>query len=202
MSVKARLNPLKGRPRTVFGSVEEERDYLKAQVDYLKKRYPNLVKEKRHSQRDNYEIIEGLRPLHGITRLLAIAGIPRSSYYKWRATQPQRRRSKTGSWDQGTHDGHSFCASRLRLPSHDDRSMGGRLQRESQESMAIDERIIDSIGHSKEAENVQLHAFCRLSESPKPSIPCHSTAAENGNRHHLYFGWNELSLPIRHSRSI
>ncbi|WP_404823835.1 transposase [Paenibacillus rhizovicinus] len=40
-------NPLKGRPRTVFGSVEEERDYLKAQVNYLKKRYPNLIKEKR-----------------------------------------------------------------------------------------------------------------------------------------------------------
>ena len=39
-------NPLKGRPRTIFSSVEEERDYLKAQVDYLKKRYPNLVKEK------------------------------------------------------------------------------------------------------------------------------------------------------------
>jgi transposase len=43
------LNPLKGRPRTAFGSVEEERDYLKAQVDYLKKRYPNLVKEKRQT---------------------------------------------------------------------------------------------------------------------------------------------------------
>lgn len=40
-------NPLKGRPRTAFGSVEKERDYLQAQVDYLKKRYPNLVKEKR-----------------------------------------------------------------------------------------------------------------------------------------------------------
>jgi len=38
-------NPLKGRPRTNFKSVEEERDYLKAQVDYLKKQYPNLVKE-------------------------------------------------------------------------------------------------------------------------------------------------------------
>lgn len=38
-------NPLQGRPRTSFSSVEEERDYLKAQVDYLKKRYPNLVKE-------------------------------------------------------------------------------------------------------------------------------------------------------------
>jgi transposase len=39
-------NPLRGRPRTIFSTVEEERDYLKAQVDYLKKRYPNLVKEK------------------------------------------------------------------------------------------------------------------------------------------------------------
>ncbi|RLQ94271.1 helix-turn-helix domain-containing protein [Falsibacillus albus] len=38
-------NPLKGRPRTKFKSVEEERDYLKAQVEYLKKQYPNLVKE-------------------------------------------------------------------------------------------------------------------------------------------------------------
>jgi transposase len=38
-------NPLKGRPRTNFKSVEEERDYLKAQVEYLKKQYPNLVKE-------------------------------------------------------------------------------------------------------------------------------------------------------------
>lgn len=38
-------NPLKGRPRTNFKSVEEERDYLRAQVDYLKKQYPNLVQE-------------------------------------------------------------------------------------------------------------------------------------------------------------
>ncbi|WP_413232173.1 transposase [Paenibacillus sp. BJ-4] len=42
---KGSLSPLKGRPRTTFASVEEERDYLKAQVDYLKKRYPNLVQE-------------------------------------------------------------------------------------------------------------------------------------------------------------
>lgn len=42
-------NPLKGRPRTHFKSVEEERDYLKAQVEYLKKRYPNLVKEEKSS---------------------------------------------------------------------------------------------------------------------------------------------------------
>ncbi|KIU12695.1 transposase [Bacillus subtilis] len=35
-------NPFIGRPKTTFKSVEEERDYLKAQVEYLKKRYPNL----------------------------------------------------------------------------------------------------------------------------------------------------------------
>ncbi|WP_282936089.1 IS3 family transposase [Paenibacillus sp. RC67] len=42
----------------------------------------------------NYEIMEELRHQHGITVLLAIAGIPRSSYYKWRATQPQRKASQ------------------------------------------------------------------------------------------------------------
>lgn len=41
---KNEANPLKGRPRKDFVSVEEERDYLKAQVDYLKKQYPNLIK--------------------------------------------------------------------------------------------------------------------------------------------------------------
>lgn len=34
--------PFKGRPKTKFKSVEEERDYYKAQIDYLKKQYPNL----------------------------------------------------------------------------------------------------------------------------------------------------------------
>ncbi|MCP1144592.1 transposase [Lysinibacillus endophyticus] len=34
-------NPLKGK-RVHFNSVEEERDYYKAQVEYLKKQYPNL----------------------------------------------------------------------------------------------------------------------------------------------------------------
>ena len=37
-------SPVSGRPRTRFQSIEEERDYLKAQVEYLKKRYPNLHK--------------------------------------------------------------------------------------------------------------------------------------------------------------
>ncbi|TCZ69672.1 transposase [Paenibacillus albiflavus] len=51
-SVKTTTPPT-GRPRTIFNTVEEERDYLKAQVDYLKKRYPNLVKEKHQANEIN-----------------------------------------------------------------------------------------------------------------------------------------------------
>lgn len=40
-------NPMYGRPRTNFNTIEEERDYLKAQVDYLKKQYQNLGKEEK-----------------------------------------------------------------------------------------------------------------------------------------------------------
>lgn len=38
---KGVANPLKGK-KIHFKSVEEERDYYKAQVEYLKKQYPNL----------------------------------------------------------------------------------------------------------------------------------------------------------------
>lgn len=38
-------HPFIGRPRTKFSSLEEERDYLKAQVEFLKKRNPNLFGE-------------------------------------------------------------------------------------------------------------------------------------------------------------
>ncbi|MBO9130770.1 transposase [Bacillus sp. 165] len=38
-------HPFTGRPKTKFNSIEEERDYLKAQVEYLKKRYPNILGE-------------------------------------------------------------------------------------------------------------------------------------------------------------
>jgi transposase len=37
-----RSTPRRGRPKTNFASVEEERDYLKAEVEYLKKLYANL----------------------------------------------------------------------------------------------------------------------------------------------------------------
>ncbi|PNB66143.1 hypothetical protein C1X30_35645, partial [Pseudomonas sp. FW305-BF6] len=37
--------PFIGRPKTKFDSIEEERDYLKAKVEYLKKLYPNILGE-------------------------------------------------------------------------------------------------------------------------------------------------------------
>ncbi|WP_044649478.1 IS3 family transposase, partial [Paenibacillus terrae] len=44
---------------------------------------------------DHYEVIEELRDLHGITRLLAIAGLSRANYYKWRNTHAQRAEAHT-----------------------------------------------------------------------------------------------------------
>ncbi|MFK4437714.1 IS3 family transposase [Paenibacillus sp. RC21] len=40
-------------------------------------------------------MIEELRDLHGITRLLAIAGLSRANYYKWRNTHAQRAEAHT-----------------------------------------------------------------------------------------------------------
>ena len=35
-------NIRRGRPKTKFASMEEEMAYLRAEIEYLKKRYPNL----------------------------------------------------------------------------------------------------------------------------------------------------------------
>lgn len=35
----------RGRPKTKFSSLEEEMAYLRAEIEYLKKQYPNLHKE-------------------------------------------------------------------------------------------------------------------------------------------------------------
>lgn len=43
----------KGRPKTKFSSIEEELAYVKAERDYLKKRYPNLHGEVCQREQDS-----------------------------------------------------------------------------------------------------------------------------------------------------
>ncbi|WP_019419504.1 transposase [Paenibacillus sp. OSY-SE] len=47
------------------------------------------------SPQDNYQVIEELRDHYDVARLLAIAGVPRASYYKWRATRSLRAERQT-----------------------------------------------------------------------------------------------------------
>ncbi len=48
-------------------------------------------------------MIQGLSDLHGVTRLLAIAGIPRASYYKWQATEPMRVEKQVRDYEIKEH---------------------------------------------------------------------------------------------------
>jgi putative transposase len=48
-------------------------------------------------------VIEELRNLHGVTDLLAIAGIPRASYYKWRATRSLHTEKRTRDHEMREH---------------------------------------------------------------------------------------------------
>ncbi|MFD0698743.1 IS3 family transposase [Paenibacillus sp. GCM10027628] len=100
---KGLTNPLKGRPRETFACIEEERDYLKAQVEYLKKRLSKSGKGGHVEQQDHYQLIEELRSVHGVTRLLSIAGIPRASYYKWRATRSSRMQKQARDYELKEH---------------------------------------------------------------------------------------------------
>ncbi len=79
-----------GRPRTTFRSVEEERDYLKAQVEYLKKRYPKSTRGGKVPKVNQFAIIDELRQRYRLTWLMEIADVSRSGYYKWRHTQETR----------------------------------------------------------------------------------------------------------------
>ncbi|WP_154652004.1 IS3 family transposase [Bacillus bingmayongensis] len=75
-------NPLKGK-RVHFNSVEEERDYYKAQVAYLKKRLSKSVNGGALRHKERYRIIESLKMKYPITWLTKFAGVHRAGYYKW-----------------------------------------------------------------------------------------------------------------------
>ncbi|WDH85107.1 IS3 family transposase [Paenibacillus urinalis] len=75
--------PRKGRPKTKFTSVEEEMAYLRAEIEYLKKR---LSKSTRGvtSKSSRYEIVEEMRLKYPLGWLLKLAEVSRAGYYKWR----------------------------------------------------------------------------------------------------------------------
>ncbi|MFQ3690271.1 IS3 family transposase (plasmid) [Bacillus tropicus] len=75
-------NPLKGK-RIHFKTVEEERDYYKAQVEYLKKQLSKSVNGGVLKYKERYHIIELLRSKYPVIWLTNFAGVHRSSYYKW-----------------------------------------------------------------------------------------------------------------------
>lgn len=94
---KGEVNPLKGTSTYVVWKCRRRARLPESAGGLFKKAVSKSSKGEALSQQVNYEIVEELRGSHGITRLLTIAGIPRASYYKWRATKPEReaRRDKT-----------------------------------------------------------------------------------------------------------
>ncbi|QDX91264.1 IS3 family transposase [Brevibacillus laterosporus] len=85
-----RDNPFIGRPRTKFTNVEEERDYLKAQVEYLKKRLSKSTRGGWVSKVARFAVIDQLVRKYPVTWLVEIAKVSRAGYYKWKHTQEER----------------------------------------------------------------------------------------------------------------
>ncbi|WP_419146700.1 IS3 family transposase [Priestia endophytica] len=83
-------HPWIGRPKKHFKSVEEERDYLKAQVEYLKKRLSKSTWGGRILKAIRFEVIDELKHAYPITWLVCIAKVSRAGYYKWLTTQKTR----------------------------------------------------------------------------------------------------------------
>ncbi|MGZ0051923.1 IS3 family transposase [Brevibacillus gelatini] len=87
----AASHPFIGRPRTKFSSVEEERDYLKAQVAFPKKAQSKSIRGGIIPKVNRFEIISSLENMCPITWLVEIAQVSRAGYYKWRNTEEKRR---------------------------------------------------------------------------------------------------------------
>ncbi|MEK5495918.1 IS3 family transposase [Bacillus sp. FSL M8-0077] len=83
-------NPFNGRPKFMFKNVEEERDYLKAQVEYLKKRLSKSTRRGWILKNVRFEVVHELKSFFPLTWLVCIAKVSRSGYYKWRKNQKIR----------------------------------------------------------------------------------------------------------------
>ncbi|MFD2085079.1 IS3 family transposase [Brevibacillus brevis] len=79
--------PFVGRPRTKFATVEEERDYLKAQVELPKKAQSQSASGRKVWKITRFTIIDELRKKYPLTWLVEIAQVSRSGFYKWLSTK-------------------------------------------------------------------------------------------------------------------
>ncbi|MGG2024923.1 IS3 family transposase [Gottfriedia sp. S16(2024)] len=78
------FHPFTGRPKTKFDSIEEERDYLKAQVEYLKKRLSKYTGGGIIPKGVRFEILNEMKARYPLTMLIQIAKVSRAGFYKWR----------------------------------------------------------------------------------------------------------------------
>ncbi|WP_409995168.1 IS3 family transposase [Brevibacillus brevis] len=83
-------NPFIGRPRTKFATVEEERDYLKAQVELPKKAQSQSAYGGKVWKITRFTIINELSKQYPITWLVEIAEVSRSGFYKWLKTKEKQ----------------------------------------------------------------------------------------------------------------
>jgi len=99
-----------GFHKTKFVSIEEERDYLKAQLAFLKKRYQNLNQGGKTPKESRFEIIEEMKDKYPITILVKIAEVSRSCFYKWRksAENQQSNKNKEEAVKSHIHAIHSI----------------------------------------------------------------------------------------------
>ncbi|MGD8189344.1 IS3 family transposase [Brevibacillus ginsengisoli] len=86
----AASHPFIGRPRTKFSSIEEERDYLKAQVEFPKKAQSKSTRGGIIPKVNRFEIISSLSNIYPITWLVEIAKVSRAGFYKWKSTEGLR----------------------------------------------------------------------------------------------------------------
>lgn len=70
----------KGRPKTKFGSIEEEIEYLRMENEYLKK----LRAQQKNKQINRFEIIHEMKGKYSLISLCNFAELSRSGYYKWK----------------------------------------------------------------------------------------------------------------------
>lgn len=147
--------------------------------------------------------MEELRALHGITDLLAIAGIPRASYYKWRATQSQRDARKDKDHEIKEH----MMAIHFAHPDFGYPRMTTALW---EAGYNVNHKKVWRVMRELSIQSVIRKKRKKSSYTPSVVYPnrlkrqFHATAPQqkNGDRYYLYFRRDQLSLLVRHSRSI